>query len=227
MTGNNTLISTVFFVMLISGVVMRVISIYNFLSVRNVKISMTPTQVLSYISKDDKSIYRMSVEYSKRRTPFYAYSESLDAGSGVLTIKGEEDTSLYSACAVIQKYFTHKSATIKRAHYNFSKIMSFFIGLFSVLSVFIASFGYNFSDNTLMTSGMMIYIVTFLAGIVTSDFDIVSAVESMRFIEKNKGIFSVNHYYAKRIFMGYIFHKLSRAVGWMFFPVSLFVGMVM
>ena len=228
MTENIALIKILFGVALVSGIIMRVVSVVNYLSVRNKDIDMTPSDVHGILSMNDKSVYRMNIVYKKRHTPFYAYSEPLNIQANELTLNCDEgDNDIYSACAVIQKYFIYQSAVIKRAHYNFSKIMSFFVGLFSVVSMFLASYGYNFSDEGIMINGMLIYIVTFLCGIVTSDFDVFACIESIRYIKKNGSIFTVNYYYARRILYGYVLHKLSRASAFMFFPVSMFVGMIM
>lgn len=228
MTDNTSLIKILFYAAIASGVVMRILAMYFFVSAKNKTITLTPLEVLSTVSRDDKSIYRMKLVYKNKKSPVYGYSENLNIQTDEMTLGCPEgEKSLYGACAVIQKYFIYKSAVIKRAHYNFSMIMSFFVGLFSVVSVFIASLGNNISDITMMTNGMLIYLVTFLCSAITSDFDVIAAIEAMKFIEKNRGIFSVNHYYARRIFIGYILHKLSRASAMLLFPAAVYIGIFM
>ncbi len=228
MTENITLIRIFFMISLIAGIILRIISIGIFLNVRNRQIKMNPSEVLRFIDKDNKSVFKIDIIYKRRPTPFYAYSENLNIQTNELTLNCEEDTtSLYSACAVIQKYFAYKSASVKRAHYNFSKIMSFCIGLFSVVSIFLVSLGNNVSDESMMISGMMVYAVTFLCSVITTDFDLFASLDSIRYINENKGIFSVNHYYAKRVFLGYIFHKLSRAAAVLFLPASVIMGFLL
>ncbi|MBR6801850.1 MAG: hypothetical protein IKM61_08880 [Eubacteriaceae bacterium] len=216
----------IFYAVLLAGIILRIIAMGIFLSVRNVTMPINIRQVYDILSREEKSLYLPEVIFKAGRSIFYAYSEPLNIQTNEMTMKcGEDSVRIYDAATLTQRFFLFRSASIKRAHFNFSRIMSFFIGLFSVVSLFIVSLGSNLSDMALMQNGMMIYLVTVLCSIVTSDFDIFASLDAVRYIENNRALFSVNHYYAKRVLYGHILHKLSRAHAVFLLPAGVIIGL--
>ncbi len=214
-----------FYGAVITGVILRIIAMVFYAGVRNVKVNLTPSQVLGMLEKETKSVYRINLIHKPRFSPIYAYSESLNIQTGELTLGCEEDSdAIYDICAVIHGYFVHKSASIKRSHYNFSKIMSVCVGIFSVISLILAVTGKDNGDVSMMINAMSIYLVTFLCTVITSDFDIIATIDSLSYI-KTHNIFGVNYYYARRVLLGYFFHKVSRAAAVILLPASVIMGL--